>query len=146
MKEKNRSSAKSSIKEEAQLPRVDDELHAKTIFEPIGVEARPAKTKPKIRSKLKWKEGLDPKEKIEESRGSDTDSGQMRLSIKSKKGNNQEPAKETTNKKSKHSDAGGWEQPIFYIIIRKILEEILIWLIIVAILIFTRLREQFRTR
>ncbi|OZC11810.1 hypothetical protein X798_00991, partial [Onchocerca flexuosa] len=117
------------------LPKVDDELHARTIFEPVAVEAHPAKTKPKTRSKLKWKESLESTEKTEESKGSTVDSDQaIRLDIKiKKKATKQKSGKDTTETDEK-------EQSILWMIIRKILEEILIWFIIIMILIIMRIR------
>uniref|UniRef100_A0A1I7VFJ5 Origin recognition complex subunit 1 n=1 Tax=Loa loa TaxID=7209 RepID=A0A1I7VFJ5_LOALO len=68
------------------LPKVDEELHVRTIFEPVSVVARPAKTKPKIRSKLRWKEDVDSKEKTEESKCSTANSDKaISLNIKNKK-------------------------------------------------------------
>ncbi|KAM3715702.1 Uncharacterized protein ACO02O_03681 [Dirofilaria immitis] len=82
--------SKSPKKEAKRLPKVDEELHAKTIFEPVSAEVRPAKTKPKARSKLKWKEGLEPKGKTEESKDSDINSDQaIRLNVKIKKESDQ---------------------------------------------------------
>ncbi|MCP9261487.1 RNA exonuclease 1-like protein [Dirofilaria immitis] len=123
------------------LPKVDEELHAKTIFEPVSAEVRPAKTKPKARSKLKWKEGLEPKGKTEESKDSDINSDQaIRLNVKIKKESDQ--MKVATKDKSDRSivSTSEIEQSILWMIVRKLLEEILVWLIIIIILIITRIR------
>ncbi|KAK6103172.1 hypothetical protein QQG55_11465 [Brugia pahangi] len=124
------------------LPKVDEELHVRTIFEPVNVEARPAKTKPKIRSKLKWKEDVDLKEKTDESKHSITNSDKViELHMKDKKETGQ--VKIATNEKSRKSrdKTDEQEQSILLIIVRKILEEILIWLIIIIILIIMRFRN-----
>ncbi|EJD76038.1 hypothetical protein LOAG_16928 [Loa loa] len=124
------------------LPKVDEELHVRTIFEPVSVVARPAKTKPKIRSKLRWKEDVDSKEKTEESKCSTANSDKaISLNIKNKKESGQ--VKATASKKSGKStgSTGERQQSILWMIIRKILEEILIWVIIIVILIFMRIQN-----
>uniref|UniRef100_A0A8R1XPH8 Uncharacterized protein n=1 Tax=Onchocerca volvulus TaxID=6282 RepID=A0A8R1XPH8_ONCVO len=123
------------------LPKVDDELHARTIFEQVAVEAHPAKTKPKTRSKLKWKESPGSTEKTEESKSSNVNSDQaIRLDIKIKKepGQKKVATKQKLGKDTINTDKK--EQSILWMIIRKILEEILIWFIIIMILIITRIR------
>lgn len=141
---------------------MDEELHARTIFEPVAVEARPAKTKPKTRSKLKWKEDVDLKEKIDESKDSKTEEPKdskieeskdsstksnkaIRLHITNKKESDQAKriiAKEKKLGTSKtESTDHRVQQSILWLIIRTILEEILIWLIIIIILISKRIRH-----
>uniref|UniRef100_A0A0R3RZ88 Uncharacterized protein n=1 Tax=Elaeophora elaphi TaxID=1147741 RepID=A0A0R3RZ88_9BILA len=134
-------------KEVKRLPKVDEELHARTIFEPVAVEARPAKTKPKTRSKLKWKEEVDLKEKIEEAKDFKNEEWKDSTGESSKDSNpNSEKAIRLNIKNKKESDkikrviakgklgkieGGGTdqlEQSILWMIIRKILEEILVWL------------------
>ncbi|CAG9534442.1 unnamed protein product [Cercopithifilaria johnstoni] len=130
------------------LPKVDEELHARTIFEPVAVEARPAKTKSKTRSKLKWKEDVDLKEKTEESKDFKTEESKdsttnsekaIRLNIKHMEESDQVKANENLEK-SKDS-TGELRQSILWMIIRKVLEEILIWLIIIIILIIKRIQH-----
>lgn len=130
---------------------MDEELHTRTVFEQVAVEARPAKAKPKTRSKLKWKEDVDLKEKIEESKDSKTEGSKdsninsdkaIRLNIKNKKESNLKTTiveEKLGNVKSTYN-TGELQQTMLWMIIRKVLEEILIWLIIIIILIITRIR------
>ncbi|VDK84121.1 unnamed protein product [Litomosoides sigmodontis] len=141
-------------KEMKRLPKVDEELHARTIFESVAAESRPAKTKPKTRSKLKWKEHVDLKGKIveskdsksEESKDSSTKSTKaIRLHISSNREESDEAkrviAKEKLGMSEIASTDDELQQSILWLITRTIVEEILIWLIIIIVLISKRIHR-----
>ncbi|VDN08257.1 unnamed protein product [Thelazia callipaeda] len=73
------------VRDAYSLPKVDDELHSKTIFEPVSVEARPAKAKSRIRNKLRWKEGYEPHEKSEDAKSTDNSEHAIQLHLLSAK-------------------------------------------------------------
>lgn len=153
------------------IPKVDEELQAKTIFEPVAVETRPAKAKSKVRNKLKWKEGYQKSEEsTSPSKGSGaeppiflnmmigTDSSREARTAEEKPSSSSEKlsAKSSENKATKSSEkamphqmeaiksrkkAHLQQQSLLWTISRKVLEEVLIWMIILIILITARLRQ-----
>lgn len=119
---------------------MDEELHERTVFERVSAEVRPAKTKSKIRNKLKWKEDNELNEKTDESKHPTTNSDKSTILHRKK-----EPgeAKSFENKKSERTanSTGETEQSIPWIIARGIIDEILIWVIIIMILVIMRIES-----
>ncbi|VDK69736.1 unnamed protein product [Gongylonema pulchrum] len=130
------------------IPKVDEELGAQTRFEPVAVEARPAKAKSKMRNKLKWKTGYSPMPEESPHVSAKASGSDKPLHLNMMIGPDTAPVKESTTEeesltkdKAHSSDDLQNPQQFLWVFTRKVLEELLIWLIIFIILINQRIQR-----